>query len=200
MSGFFSNVALQPANPILGLANECKLDPFAEKINLTIGAYRTEFGLPMVLETVRAAEEEILKEKLDHEYLGQDGLVEFTSAAKKLMFGDDSKLISEDKIYSIQSIGGTGCLRLLCSFLKTVMPDSVCYIPDTTWPNHPVVLKASGITIAKYRYLDDSGCALNFASMLEDLQSAPEGSIVLLHSCAHNPTGVDPTESQVVYH
>jgi aspartate/tyrosine/aromatic aminotransferase len=194
--GFFDNVPLAPPNSILGTAQECKNDPFPEKINLTIGAYRTEEGAPYVLPTVRKAEEEMLSEHQDHEYLGQDGLIEFTSVAKKLMFGDDSKLISENRVHSIQSIGGTGTLRLISSFLKSVMPDSLCLIPEVTWPNHPVVLTASGITHGKYRYLDESGCALNFSGMIEDIKAAPVGSMILFHSCAHNPSGVDPNEEQ----
>merc|ERR1719223_492478 len=76
------------------------------------------------------------------------------------------------------------------------MPDSKCFIPEVTWPNHPVVLKASGIAVGKYRYLDESGCTLDFIGMLEDINGAPKGSIVLFHCCAHNPSGVDPTEDQ----
>jgi len=196
MSGFFGHVPLEPPNAILGIALDCKNDTFKDKINLTIGAYRTETGEPYVLPCVREAEEEILAEKLDHEYLSQDGLPEFTSTSKALMFGDDAKVIAESRVHSIQSIAGTGSLRLGTTFLNNVMPGVTCYIPDVTWPNHPTVLNASNVPVAKYKYMDSAGTGLDFPGMIAALKAVPEKSIVLLHCCAHNPTGVDPTEEQ----
>jgi len=196
MSGFFGNVPLEPPNSILGLALECKRDPFPDKIDLTIGAYRDDSGKPAVLACVRDAEATLFTEKPDHEYLSQDGLPEFNKAAQVLMFGQGSRVISESRVYTIQGISGTGSLRLACDFIAAHLPNRTVYIPEVTWPNHPTMLAAAHVPQATYRYLDAAGTSLNFAAMLADISSASEGSIVLMHNCAHNPTGVDPNENE----
>jgi aspartate/tyrosine/aromatic aminotransferase len=196
MSDFFRDVRVEPPNSILGVSKECGDDKYEHKINLTIGAYRTEDGKPCVLECVKEAEEVLFNQHLDHEYLGQDGLPEFVSAAQKLMFGTDSSILNENRVYSIQSVAGTGSIRLAVDFMKSVFPNTTVYIPDITWPNHPYVLNAAGYKVEKYRYIDSTGTGFDFAGMLQDLKACPDRSIVLLHSCAHNPTGVDPTEDE----
>ena len=110
MSGFFANVVAEPPNNILGLALECSKDPAPEKINLTIGAYRTNDGKPYVMPCVRKAEEQILADNVNHEYLNQDGLDEFRTASQKLFFGANSPLIEQGRIYTIQSVAGTGMI------------------------------------------------------------------------------------------
>jgi len=196
MSGFFKDVPLEPPNSILGVALECKKDSYSEKIDLTIGAYRDETGKPAVLACVREAEGLVHAQKPDHEYLPQDGLAEFNKGAQVLMFGSDSRVISESRVYTIQGISGTGSLRLACDFIAAHMPGKIVYIPEVTWPNHPTMLTAAHVKQSTYRYLDDSGTSLNFSAMLADISAAPEGSIILMHNCAHNPTGVDPTEDE----
>lgn len=105
---YFADVPLAPPNSILGVALECKKDTFAEKIDLTIGAYRDESGNPFVLKCVREAEEALFNAKLDHEYLSQDGHADFNSASQKLLFGEDSALLTSGRLYTIQGISGTG--------------------------------------------------------------------------------------------
>lgn len=113
------------------------------------------------------------------------------------MFGEDSPILRDGRIYSIQGLSGTGSLRLACDFISSFLPSSTVYYPDTTWPNHPTMLASAGVKkTATYRYLDSTGCALDFDGLVEDLSQCPEGSIILLHLCAHNPTGVDPTDEQ----
>lgn len=196
MSSFFSNIPLEPPNSILGVALECKKDAYLEKIDLTIGAYRDDTGKPTVLNCVREAEAAIFNQQLDHEYLAQDGLPEFNKTSQILMFGATSSVILNSQVFTIQGISGTGSLRLACDFISAHMPDACVYIPEVTWPNHPTMLAAAHVKQAKYRYLDSSGTMLNFDAMLADIAAAPEGSIILLHNCAHNPTGVDPTEDE----
>lgn len=193
---FFSSIPAVPPNSILGLALECKNDSYSGKIDLTIGAYRDNNGQPFVLPVVRKAEEIIIGQNLDHEYLAQDGHPVFVKESQKLMFGSESVPLNENRIYSIQSISGTGSLRLGFDFIGQLMPDRGCIVPSVTWPNHPAILKACGIKTSTYRYLDSSGCRLDFQGMMEDINKTEDGNVILLHSCAHNPSGVDPSEEQ----
>lgn len=196
MASFFAHVPLEPPNSVLGISNECTLDPYPKKINLTIGVYRTEDGHPYVLPSVRNAEEQINEFAMNHEYLVQDGIPEFNKAVQKLMFGEEASAISEGRVYTIQTVAGTGAVRLGAEFLHKIFPGIVCSIPAVTWQNHPQVLDAVGIPKTTYRYLLPDGCNLDFDGMLADLKALPEKSIVLMHSCAHNPSGCDPSDEQ----
>jgi aspartate/tyrosine/aromatic aminotransferase len=167
------------------------------QINLTLGAYRNEQGVPEVLPSVRMAEADIERKHYNHEYLNQDGLEEFNPLAQKLMFSEGSRVVLEKRVFTCQSISGTGSLRLALDFMKANFPpDSVVYIPSVTWGNHPAMVQAAGLKQAKYAYLDEAGTGLDFAGMMRDISQCPPGSIILLHAIAHNPTGVDPTESE----
>ena len=182
MSGFFSHVPLEPPNSILGVAMLCKQDGFADKIDLTIGAYRNEQGRPDVLACVRDAETIVHSQRPDHEYLGQDGLPEFTRCSQILLFGSkDCNVLAENRVYSIQGISGTGSLRLACDFISTHMPERTVYIPEVTWPNHPTMLAAAHCKQATYRYLTASGVSLDFGAMLADITAAPEGASLFDH-------------------
>jgi aspartate/tyrosine/aromatic aminotransferase len=192
----FDTIPTAPPNSILGLALECKKDTFPNKIDLTIGAYRDESGKPVVLPVVREAEKMIFDAHTDHEYLAQDGLPEFNRGSQILMFGEDSSLIREGKVLTFQALSGTGSLRLGAELLGKFLSSKTCYYPEVTWPNHPTILDECHISKGTYRYLDGTGCNLNFAGLIEDLLSFPDGSVVLFHNCAHNPTGVDPTDDQ----
>eukprot|EP01035_Chromulina_nebulosa_P017162 gene17162-22677_t len=196
MSGFFNEIDLAPPNSILGVALECKKDNYINKIDLTVGAYRDDNGKPHVLNVVRESERIIYESKMDHEYLPQDGYNDFNLLSQKLAFGDNSELLSNGKLYTIQGISGTGSLRLAAEFISKFLRNKRCYIPKVTWPGHPTILEDAGCSFGTYRYLDSSGCALDFVSMTEDLRSFPNGSIILFHSCAHNPSGVDPSQDQ----
>lgn len=195
-SSFFEQLTSEPPNSILGIAQQCKDDPHQTKINLTIGAYRNEQGSPQVLQCVRDAEAYIHNSQPDHEYLQQDGLSVFNSCAKVLMFGQDAAVVAENKVHTIQTVGGTGSVRLATEFLRRVFPDATCFVPDVTWSNHLSILSAASFPTLSYRYIDNTGCGFDFEGMLSDLKQTPKRSVVLLHSCAHNPTGVDPTEAQ----
>eukprot|EP00605_Chrysophyceae_sp_TOSAG23-4_P001868 GSChrysophyteH1.ASY1.ANO1.2060.1 assembled CDS len=176
----FSNVELAPPNNVLGLAQEAKADNYPQKIDLTIGAYRDEKGKPLVLPSVRRAEEQIQKAQVNHEYLHQDGLASFNSASQILLFGH-----------------GTGCLTLALKFIKEqISADATVYLPSVTWANHAPLCAAAGLKTATYAYLDAAGVGLDFDSMLADISRVPEGSVLLLHAIAHNPTGVDPTTDE----
>lgn len=150
-----------------------------------------------MLPSVRAAEKKIVDTNLDKEYAGITGVPAFTKAAALLAYGADSKSLKEDCISITQSISGTGALRIGGEFLRRFYPHGKkIYIPTPSWANHKALLKDSGLEVVNYKYYNKDTIGLDFDGMLADLKAAPDHSIVLLHACAHNPTGIDPTESQ----
>ncbi|KAL1849226.1 aspartate transaminase aat1 [Paecilomyces lecythidis] len=193
----WSNVPQGPPDAILGITEAFKADSFKEKINLGVGAYRDDKGKPYVLPSVRTAEDKIVSSHLDKEYAGITGIPAFTSAAAKLAYGADSPVIAEDRLAITQTISGTGALRIGGAFLQRFYPAAKkIYIPTPSWANHNAVFKDSGLEVDKYRYYNKDTIGLDFEGLIEDLKAAPAQSIILLHACAHNPTGVDPTEEQ----
>ncbi len=208
---FFANLPVEPPNPILGIANDCNNDPFTEKINLTIGAYRDEHGKPHVLPCMAKAWEMVkVNPQYQHfEYLPQDGLPEFVELAKQFMFGHNSPLLQNKQVYSVQTVAGTAAVRLGAEFLLKVSkihqqhqsPSSssspvVIAIPNVTWQNHPSIMNAVGFSVRTYRYLAGNGVDFDFQAMIEDLRQLLPGTIILLHACAHNPSGCDPSPDQ----
>ncbi|MCJ1243933.1 aspartate transaminase aat1 [Trapelia coarctata] len=182
---------------ILGITEAFKADRFGEKINLGVGAYRDDKGKPYVLPSVRTAEKKVVDSQMDKEYAGITGVPSFTKAAAILAYGPDSAPIKEDRVAITQSISGTGALRIGGEFLNRFYPQGkTIFIPTPSWANHNAVFKDSGLDVQKYRYYNKDTIGLDFDGMVADLKSAPEGSMVLLHACAHNPTGIDPTEAQ----
>jgi len=171
-------------------------DTDPSKISLAIGAYRDEEGKPYIFEVVRKVEEEILKEKTNKEYLPIDGNQEFVTAAKKLVFGEDYKHL--DQIVTVQTLSGTGALKVAAELLFKALPKGTkVYISDPTWPNHMDILNIAGFSDqVMYPYYDGTNNSLKFDAIIECLSKAPEGSVVILHGCAHNPTGIDPTKEQ----
>jgi hypothetical protein len=148
---------------------------------------------------VKQAEKKIIEANLDKEYAGITGVPNFTKAALKLGYGADSAPLAEDRIAVTQTISGTGALRIGGAFLERHYPGAKSiYIPTPSWANHAAVFKDSGLKVEKYRYYNKDTIGLDFEGMVADIKAMPKGSIVLLHACAHNPTGVDPTEDQWV--
>jgi aspartate aminotransferase len=132
---------------------------------------------------------------MNKEYAGITGVPEFTKAAELLAYGPSSSAL--DRIAITQSISGTGALRIGGAFLARWYPGAKkIYIPTPSWANHAAVFKDSGLEIDKYRYYNKDTIGLDFEGMVADIKAAPKGSIFLLHACAHNPTGVDPTPEQ----
>lgn len=154
-------------------------------------------GKPYVLPSVRTAEKKIVDSQIDKEYAGITGVPSFTKAAALLAYGPDSAPIKEDRVSITQSISGTGALRIGGEFLARFFPNGKkIFIPTPSWANHNAVFKDSGLDVQKYRYYSKDTIGLDFEGMVNDLKSAPNGSMFLLHACAHNPTGIDPTEAQ----
>ncbi|OCT48223.1 Aspartate aminotransferase, mitochondrial [Cladophialophora carrionii] len=193
----WANVKEGPPDAILGITEAFKKDSFKEKINLGVGAYRDDKGKPYVLPSVRTAEQKVVNSTLDKEYAGITGVPSFTKAAALLAYGPNSKPVAEDRVAITQSISGTGALRIGGAFLQRWYPGSkTIYIPTPSWANHKAVFADSGLEVKQYKYYNKDTIGLDFDGMIADLKSFPDGSVVLLHACAHNPTGIDPTQEQ----
>ncbi|KAL4579477.1 hypothetical protein LXL04_015625 [Taraxacum kok-saghyz] len=193
----FANVVRAPEDPILGVTVAYNKDPSPVKLNLGVGAYRTEEGKPLVLNVVRKAEQLLVNDRSRiKEYLPIVGLADFNKLSAKLILGADSPAIRGNLVTTVQCLSGTGSLRVGGEFLAKHYHQRTIYIPNPTWGNHTKIFTLAGLTVKTYRYYDPVTRGLNLQGLLEDLGSAPSGAIVLLHACAHNPTGVDPTLNQ----
>lgn len=177
------------------LCTECT-DP--DKVNLGVGAYRDEEGKPWVLPVVRAAEKKLAADDtLNHEYLPVLGFEPFTTAAVKLVLGPEHKVVKEGRVFGVQCLSGTGSLRMGAEFLAKKLGSRVVYCSKPTWGNHRDVFREAGFTeIKDYTYWDQANRKLNYEGFIADLSAAPEGAVIILHGCAHNPTGIDPTKEQ----
>jgi len=200
--GLFSGLTMAPTDPILGTSLAFQADTDPRKVNLGVGAYRTEDGKPYVLNVVLETEAEILKETgttINKEYSTIDGPADLKTLTQKLAFGDDSEAIASGRIASVQGLSGTGSLRVCAEFTKTFLSPEAdeIWISKPTWGNHIAIFQVAGLIVKEYPYYEAETRGFDFEGMLKALkEDAKPGSMVLLHACAHNPTGVDPTEEQ----
>jgi aromatic-amino-acid transaminase len=192
----FEKISAAPADPILGLTDEFKNDPRAEKINLGVGIYKNEAGQTPVLKTVKKAEAVLLDTEKTKSYLTIQGTAEYGLAVQKLLFGNNADVITEKRTQTAQAPGGTGALRVAGEFIKRQLGDVKIWISNPTWANHIGVFTAAGIETAQYSYYNAETKSKDFAAMMADLQQAEFGDVVLLHGCCHNPTGIDPTDAE----
>ncbi|EIZ1361736.1 aspartate/tyrosine/aromatic aminotransferase [Vibrio vulnificus] len=192
----FEKVVAAPADPILGLTEEFKKDPRAEKINLGVGIYKTEQGETPVLATVKKAEAALVETEKTKSYLTIEGTAEYALAVQKLLFGADAELIKAQRAKTAQAPGGTGALRVAGEFIKRQLGDVKIWISNPTWANHHGVFRAAGLETVEYAYYNPETKDKDFAAMLADLEKASAGDVVLLHGCCHNPTGIDPTAQE----
>lgn len=191
----WQHVSMGPPDPILGVAEAFKRDTQLRKVNLGVGAYRDDNNKPWVLPCVRKAEELLHSQGLDHEYSPLRGIDAFRSAAVKLAYGENCAAVRENRVASVQCLSGTGSLRLGMAFLERFHKNSrVVLVPKPTWGNHKNIARDSGLSFQEYRYYDPETKAVDVSGLLADLEAAPPKSVVLLHACAHNPTGADPTQ------
>jgi len=197
----WSHVQKGPEDPILGVTLAFNKDTSPKKMNLGVGAYRDDNNKPYILPTVRKATGELQKRldegKEDHEYLGIVGDPNFNKAAIKLALGDNSQQIADKKVVTVQALSGTGALRIAGDFLERFYPhNKQIFVPTPTWANHIPLFTDAGLEVKYYRYYDKAANGLDWKGLLEDIDSAPNKSIILLHACAHNPTGQDPKLDQ----
>ena len=186
-----ASVPMAPADPILGVTEAFVADQSPRKVNLGVGVYTDDNGKIPVLECVRHAESERLKSVPPRGYLPIDGLAAYDRAVQELVFASQQK-----HVVTVQALGGTGGLKIGADFLKAINPGAEAWISEPSWENHRQLFEAAGFIVKSYRYYDPRTQGLDFAGMQEALNAIPAGSVVVLHACCHNPTGVDLTQEQ----
>ncbi len=189
----FSAVEMAPRDPILGLNEAFNADTRTSKVNLGVGVYCNEEGRIPLLRAVVEAETIRVAQHASRGYLPIDGIAAYDQAVQKLLFGAESPLLAAGRVITTQAVGGTGALKIGADFLKQLQPGAVVAISDPSWENHRALFETAGFPVQNYRYYDAASHDVNRAGMLEDLNALPAGSIVVLHACCHNPTGVDLT-------
>jgi aromatic-amino-acid transaminase len=182
---------MAPSDPILGVTEAYVADKNPKKVNLGVGVYTDDAGKIPLLECVRKAEEQRMKNSPHRGYLPIDGLAAYDSAVRELVFGS-----KKDNVVTVQALGGTGGLKIGADFLKQVNPAAQVWISEPSWENHRQLFEQAGFAVKSYRYYDPKTHGLDFAGMQESLDRIPAGSVVVLHACCHNPTGVDLTKDQ----
>jgi aromatic-amino-acid transaminase len=192
----FKHVDAYPGDPILTLNEDFQKDPRQDKINLSIGIYFDEQGRLPVMNAVRQAESAMLATIGPKPYLPMTGAPNYRQAVQELLFGADHEAVSSGRIATIQTLGGSGGLKVGADFLKRYFPDSQVWVSDPTWDNHRAMFEGAGLVVNTYPYYDASTGGLKFDAMCEAIDALPAHSIVLLHACCHNPTGVDLSDAQ----
>jgi len=194
---FTDSVEKAPADAILGINQAFKKDTDPRKVNVCVGAYRDDNGKPYILKCVKAAQAKIAGDtSLNLEYLPQRGDQEFAKLSREILMGTNNAPIKEDRVATVQSLSGTGALRIGAAFSAKFLKGKTVYCSTPTWGTHNSILAHAGVAAGKYKYWDAKKKGLDFDGMIGDINGAPNGSIFLLHACAHNPTGVDPTPDQ----
>ncbi|RQO59833.1 aromatic amino acid aminotransferase [Paucibacter sp. KBW04] len=190
----FKHVDAYAGDPILSLNEAFQKDPRAGKINLSIGIYFDDDGRIPMLDSVRRAELAVVAEAGARPYLPMEGAANFRAAVQGLLFGENNPV--RQRTVTIQSVGSSGGLKVGADFIKRYFPESAIYVSDPTWDNHRAVFEGSGIEVKTYPYYDPVTGGVRFADMLAAIEALPPKSVVLLHACCHNPTGVDLTPMQ----
>ena len=193
----FQNVEAYAGDPILSLMETFRQDPRADKINLSIGLYYNEQGVIPQLGSVKQAMSDLHEQMQQASlYLPMEGLASYRAAVQSLLFGADSAALQAGRIATIQSLGGSGALKVGADFLKRYFPGSEVWVSDPTWENHIAIFAGAGFAVHSYPYFDAATGGVNVEAMLECFNQLPPRSIVLLHPCCHNPTGADLTTAQ----
>ncbi|MBC8007406.1 MAG: aspartate/tyrosine/aromatic aminotransferase [Prolixibacteraceae bacterium] len=189
-------VQMAPKDPILGVTETFNADKNPQKVNLGVGIYYDDNGKVPLLECVRLAEAQLAKIAAPRSYLPIDGLPAYDRAVRELVFGADSLAVKENRVITVQALGGTGALKIGADFLRRLLPQAQVWISDPSWENHRALFENAGFTVNTYPYYDAASHGINFGAMLQSLKALPAQSIVVLHACCHNPTGVDLSAAQ----
>jgi len=192
----FQQVEMAPPDAILGLTEAFNQDPNPDKVNLGVGVYKDAEGKTPIFDTVKTAEEHILKAETTKSYLGIPGAPEYAAAVQELAFGPAHEILETKRAATAHTPGGTGALRIAGDFIKKLFPSARIWLSDPTWANHANVFGAAGIEIKTYPYYHAEGKCLDADAMMAALEAIPEGDFVLFHGCCHNPTGTDPSAEQ----
>lgn len=193
----FQKVDAYAGDPILSLMERFKEDPRNDKVNLSIGLYYNEDGIIPQLKAVAEAEARLSAAPHGASlYLPMEGLNTYRNAIAPLLFGADHAVLAQKRVATIQTLGGSGALKVGADFLKKYFPDSGVWVSDPTWENHVAIFEGAGFKVATYPWFDSETNGVRVDALLEKLNTLPERSIVLLHPCCHNPTGADLTNAQ----
>ncbi|HCQ8453417.1 TPA: aromatic amino acid transaminase [Klebsiella oxytoca] len=193
----FQKVDAYAGDPILSLMERFKDDPRSDKVNLSIGLYYNEYGIIPQLQAVAEAEARLNAQPHGASiYLPMEGLNAYRHAIAPLLFGADHPVLAQHRVASIQTLGGSGALKVGADFLKRYFSGSQVWVSDPTWENHIAIFEGAGFEVSTYPWFDDKTNGVRFEAFLEKLKSLPERDIVLLHPCCHNPTGADLSNAQ----
>ncbi|EMN5546388.1 aromatic amino acid transaminase [Enterobacter cloacae] len=193
----FQKVDAYAGDPILSLMERFKEDPRSDKVNLSIGLYYNEDSIIPQLKAVAEAEARLSAAPHGASlYLPMEGLNTYRNAIAPLLFGADHAVLAQKRVATIQTLGGSGALKVGADFLKKYFPDSGVWVSDPTWENHVAIFEGAGFKVATYPWFDSETNGVRVDALLEKLNTLPERSIVLLHPCCHNPTGADLTNAQ----
>jgi aromatic-amino-acid transaminase len=187
---------MAPRDPILGLTEAFNADKNPKKVNLGVGVYYDDDGKVPLLECVRRAERLLVEQAAPRNYLPIDGLPAYDRAVRDLVFGANSAAVREGRVVTVQTLGGTGGLKVGADFLRRIAPRAEVWISDPSWENHRGIFENAGFAVHAYPYYDAATHGVNFSGMISALRAAPAGSIMVLHACCHNPTGADLSSEQ----
>lgn len=196
MASLFDDIPLAPRDPIIGVTEAFTADPRPEKVNLGVGVYYDGNGKVPLPDCVCQAERALAADAAPRAYLPIDGIPAFQRAVQELVFGGNAAPVDRGQVMTAQALGGTGALRAAADFLQRFSPASGVWISRPTWENHRGLFEAAGFAVQEYPYYDPNTHGVDFDAMRKCLESMPEGDIVVLHVCCHNPTGADLTPDQ----
>ena len=191
-----SAVELAPRDPILGVTEAFNADANPRKVNLGVGVYCDESGKVPLLECVKRAEREMTDTAAPRSYLPIDGIATYDREVRAMLFGANAEVVEAGRAMTVQALGGTGGLKVGADFLRRFAPGAQVWISAPSWENHRALFEGAGFTVNTYPYYDPASHGLDFDAMLAALNGLASGSVVVLHACCHNPTGVDPTPAQ----
>ena len=192
----FHAVEMAPRDPILGLTELFKADQNPQKVNLGVGVYYDDSGAVPLLECVKLAEERVVAKQAARAYQPIDGNATYCALVQELLFGANAPVINEKRVISAQTLGGTGALKIGADFLKSVVGCTDVWISNPSWENHRGIFENAGFQVNTYPYYDGATQGIAFDEMVTKLEQLPANSVVLLHACCHNPTGVDLSQEQ----
>jgi aromatic-amino-acid transaminase len=192
----FQHLEPYAGDPILSLNEAFGRDPRADKVNLSIGIYFDDAGRIPVLASVREAEARLLAAGGSKSYLPIEGSAAMRQQVQALLFGAGHEALRSGRVATLQTVGSSGGLKVAADFLRRWLPASAVWVSDPTWDNHRAMFEGAGLAVQHYPYYDAATGGLRFDAMCQALQALPRGSVVLLHACCHNPTGVDLSADQ----
>ena len=192
----FTAVEMAPRDPILGLTEQFNADANPHKVNLGVGVYNDDQGKLPLLHCVQEAERLMMESPKARGYLPIDGIAAYDTAVKNLVFGADSEPVKNGRLATVQALGGTGGLKVGADFIRRLDPGAKVMISDPSWENHRALFTQAGFVVETYPYYSAAKGGIDFDAMLGALNTAPAGTVIVLHACCHNPTGYDLSPGQ----